>query len=52
MNDLEKLKSIVRDNGYLYTKDVTNAGIRRENLKKYLNEGVIVKESRGIYGVR
>lgn len=49
MNDLEKLKSIVRDNGYLYTKDVTNAGIRRENLKKYLNEGVIVKESRGIY---
>lgn len=34
MADLDSLKKIVRDNGYLYTKDVTKAGIRRESLKK------------------
>ncbi|WP_294561759.1 type IV toxin-antitoxin system AbiEi family antitoxin domain-containing protein [uncultured Traorella sp.] len=49
MVDLSKLRSLVRDNGYLYTKDVTNAGIRRENLKNFLDEGIIVRESRGIY---
>ena len=36
MIDLDSLKKLVRENGYLYTKDVTNAGIRREYLKKYL----------------
>ncbi|MFR6123564.1 type IV toxin-antitoxin system AbiEi family antitoxin domain-containing protein [Faecalibacillus intestinalis] len=49
MVDLSKLRSLVRDNGYLYTKDVTNAGIRRENLKKFLDEGTMVRESRGTY---
>ena len=39
MIDLDSLKKLVRENGYLYTKDVTNAGIRREYLKKYLEEG-------------
>lgn len=33
MIDLDSLKKLVRENGYLYTKDVTNAGIRREYLK-------------------
>lgn len=46
---LESLKKIVRDNGYLYTKDVIKAGIRREYLKKYLDRGSLIRESRGIY---
>lgn len=49
MADLESLKKIVRDNGYLYTKDVIKAGIRREYLKKYLDRGSLIRESRGIY---
>lgn len=49
MTDLNFLKELVRENGYLYTKDVTNAGIRRERLKKYLDEGILIRESRGIY---
>lgn len=49
MTDLDSLKKLVRENGYLYTKDVTNAGIRREQLKKYLDEGSLIRESRGIY---
>lgn len=49
MADLDSLKKIVRDNGYLYTKDVTKAGIRRESLKKYLDRGSLIRESRGIY---
>lgn len=49
MTDLDSLKKIVRDNGYLYTKDVTKAGIRREYLKKYLDRGSLIRESRGIY---
>ena len=34
MTDLDFLKKLVRENGYLYTKDITYAGIRREQLKK------------------
>ena len=49
MTDLTSLKKLVRENGYLYTKDVTNSGIRREQLKKYLDQGDLVRESRGIY---
>lgn len=49
MTDLDPLKKLVRENGYLYTKDVTSAGIRREKLKKYMDEGSLVRESRGIY---
>ena len=49
MTNLVSLKKLVRENGYLYTKDVTNAGIRREQLKKYLDEGSLIRESRGIY---
>lgn len=49
MTDLDSLKKLVRENGYLYTKDVTSAGIRREKLKKYMDEGSLVRESRGIY---
>ena len=46
MTDLDFLKKLVRENGYLYTKDVTSAGIRREQLKKYLDEGSLIRESR------
>lgn len=49
MNDLDSLKKLVRENGYLYTKDVTSAGIRREQLRKYLDDGSLIRESRGIY---
>lgn len=49
MEDLDFLKKITRENGYLYTKDVTDAGIRRERLKRYLEEGLLIRESRGIY---
>ena len=49
MADLDSLKKLVRENGYLYTKDVTSAGIRWEQLKKYLDEGSLIRESRGIY---
>ncbi len=49
MADLDPLKKLVRENGYLYTKDVTSAGIRWEQLKKYLDEGNLIRESRGIY---
>ena len=49
MTDIDSLKKLVRENGYLYTKDVTNSGIRREQLKKYLDEGSLIRESRGIY---
>ena len=49
MTDLDSLKKLVRENGYLYTKDVTSAGIRREQLKKHLDEGSLIRESRGIY---
>ena len=49
MNSLASLKNLVRDDGFLYTRDVTKAGIRREQLRKYVNEGRLIKESRGIY---
>ena len=49
MVDFGLLKKLVRENGYLYTKDVTNAGIRREQLKQYVDEGRLIRESRGIY---
>ena len=49
MVDLNSLKKLTRENGYLYTKDVTESGIRRESLKKYLDEGILIRESRGIY---
>ena len=49
MTDLNSLKKLTRENGYLYTKDVTESGIRREILKKYLDQGILIRESRGIY---
>ena len=50
MTDLDSLKKLVRENGYLYTKDVTSAGNSPGNsLKKYLDEGSLIRESRGIY---
>ena len=49
MNSLASLKNLVRDDGFLYTRDVTKVGIRREQLRKYVNEGRLIKESRGIY---
>lgn len=30
MNELDSMKELVRADGFLYTKDVVNAGIRKE----------------------
>ncbi|CVH75808.1 hypothetical protein BN3662_01186 [Clostridiales bacterium CHKCI006] len=49
MNELDSMKELVRADGFLYTKDVVNAGIRKETLKRFLNEGSLVREARGIY---
>ena len=49
MTALNSLKKLIRENGYLYTQDVTEAGIRQEQLKKYLDSGTLIRESRGIY---
>ena len=46
MTDLDSLKRLVRENGYLYTKDVTSAGIRREQLKNVSGRGSLIRESR------
>lgn len=49
MKKRESLKELVRTDGFLYTKDVVAAGIRKEQLKKLLEDGELVRESRGIY---
>lgn len=49
MSNIDTLKNLVRENGYLYTKDVTDAGIRREQLKKCIDEGHLIRECRGVY---
>ena len=49
MNELDSMKELVRADGFLYTKDVVNAGIRKETLKRFLNDGSLVREARGIY---
>lgn len=49
MNVLKSLEQLASEDGYLRTSDVTKAGIRREQLKKYLEEGRLIRESRGIY---
>lgn len=37
------------NNGIIRTKDVVNAGVRREVLARLVEEGILDKESRGIY---
>ena len=49
MSALNSLKKLVTENGYLYTQDATEAETRREQLKKYLDSGTLIRESRGIY---
>lgn len=49
MKELDSIKKLVRQDGFLYTKDVVNAGIRKEALKCFLDEGSLVREARGIY---
>lgn len=49
MNDFNLIKNLVRADGFLYTKDVVAAGFRKEQLKRFLDEGNIVREARGIY---
>lgn len=45
----EQIKELVRKDGFLYTKDVVAAGIRKEKLKELLEEGLLMREARGIY---
>ena len=45
MTALNSLKKLVRENGYLYTQEVTEAGIRREQLKKYLDSGTLIRKA-------
>lgn len=49
MNELDSMKELVRQDGFLYTKDVVNAGIRKEVLKRFLDEGSLIREARGVY---
>lgn len=47
---LEKLKKISEENkGLIFTKDVTNAGIRREKLREYVESGRLIRVKRGVY---
>lgn len=49
MSELDSMKKLLRQDGFLYTKDVVNAGIRKEALKRFLDDGSLVREARGIY---
>lgn len=49
MNDINNLKKLVREDGYLYTCDVVKSGYRKELLKKSVDQGILLKEARGIY---
>lgn len=49
MKNFKSLKHLVRDDGFLYTKDVVAAGYRKEQLKRLLAEGNLIRETRGIY---
>lgn len=49
MNELDSIKKYVREDGFLYTKDIVNAGIRKELLKRFLDDGTLIREARGIY---
>lgn len=46
--DIEKL---IRDDGFIYTKDVVTAGIHKSNIKSLVESGELVREARGIYSV-
>ena len=49
MTTLQKLKELSAKDGYLYTSDVVHSGIRKEHLKKYVDEGILIHETRGVY---
>lgn len=49
MNDFDFIRQLTRDDGFLYTKDVTDAGFRREQLKRMMAYGLLIQEARGIY---
>ena len=44
MNEFDSIKKLVRADGFLYTKDVVEAGIRKEKLKYFLDEGDLKRE--------
>jgi predicted transcriptional regulator of viral defense system len=46
-----KLKNLTREDGYLYTGDIVASGIRKEKLAEWMEQGLIVREARGIYSV-
>ena len=50
MKKSEQLKGMTeKNNGYLFTKEVTEAGISRTYLSKYLKENQFEKAAQGIY---
>lgn len=51
MNEFDSIKKLVRADGFLYTKDVVGAGIRKEKLKYFLDGGDLIREARGIYAI-
>ncbi len=47
---LKELKKLSKENdGFIKTKDVVSAGIRKEKLKELVDSGLIVREKRGVY---
>ena len=44
----EDLRELVSEDGCLYTSDVTKAGIRREELARFVDKGTLVREMRGV----
>lgn len=45
----EDLRELVSEDGCLYTSDVTKAGIRREELARFVDKGTLVREMHGVY---
>lgn len=52
MNQIEKIKHIVRNNGgYIRTFQLEELGISRPTIKKYKESGVLEQVSRGLYSI-
>jgi len=47
----EQLKAMAGEDGFIYTRDVVAAGIRKEKLREMLTAGVLMREARGIYSL-
>ena len=45
----EIYKEALNSDGLITTKEIENLGIDRHNIKRYVDDGLMVRESRGIY---